>query len=65
MAIAYGPAMKDRDGFRELPTEHGCRFVHLSAQDPQGVGRNDKCPCNSGKKYKNCHQQQVEASYRV
>lgn len=21
------------------------------------VGRNDKCPCGSGKKYKNCHQQ--------
>ena len=21
------------------------------------VGRNDPCPCGSGKKYKNCHQQ--------
>ncbi|EJN94909.1 preprotein translocase subunit SecA [Streptococcus ratti] len=26
-------------------------------QDPifKGVGRNDKCPCGSGKKFKNCH----------
>jgi preprotein translocase subunit SecA len=24
------------------------------------VGRNDTCPCGSGKKYKNCHGQGVE-----
>ena len=24
------------------------------------VGRNDPCPCGSGKKYKNCHGQMVE-----
>ena len=23
------------------------------------VGRNDPCPCGSGKKYKNCHMRQV------
>ena len=22
--------------------------------DYSGIGRNDKCPCGSGKKYKNC-----------
>jgi preprotein translocase subunit SecA len=24
------------------------------------VGRNDQCPCGSGKKYKNCHGQTVD-----
>ncbi|MBR0056359.1 MAG: SEC-C domain-containing protein [Kiritimatiellae bacterium] len=22
---------------------------------PPGIGRNDPCPCGSGKKYKKCH----------
>ncbi len=26
------------------------------------VGRNDPCPCGSGKKYKNCHQKAEEHS---
>ena len=26
----------------------------------QKVGRNEPCPCGSGKKYKNCHQQVEE-----
>ncbi|MDH5603269.1 MAG: SEC-C metal-binding domain-containing protein [Cyclobacteriaceae bacterium] len=26
------------------------------------VGRNEPCPCGSGKKYKNCHQQMEENS---
>ncbi|MCW5882474.1 MAG: SEC-C domain-containing protein [Anaerolineae bacterium] len=26
------------------------------------VGRNDPCPCGSGKKYKNCHMRQAEAA---
>jgi preprotein translocase subunit SecA len=26
-----------------------------SAADVPRVGRNDPCPCGSGKKYKNCH----------
>ena len=26
------------------------------------VGRNDPCPCGSGKKYKNCHQNSEEKS---
>ena len=27
----------------------------------QKVGRNDPCPCGSGKKYKNCHGAMVES----
>ena len=32
------------------------RFTHEPKQPPQspGVGRNDSCPCGSGKKYKKC-----------
>jgi len=27
----------------------------LAANMPPKVGRNDPCPCGSGKKYKQCH----------
>jgi preprotein translocase subunit SecA len=27
----------------------------------QKIGRNDQCPCGSGKKYKNCHGANAEA----
>jgi preprotein translocase subunit SecA len=27
----------------------------VSTDDVPKVGRNDPCPCGSGKKYKNCH----------
>jgi len=30
-----------------------------------GTGRNDACPCGSGKKYKKCHLQADEASHSV
>lgn len=29
------------------------------------TGRNDACPCGSGKKYKKCHLEEDEASERV
>ena len=29
--------------------------VALAADDLPRVGRNDPCPCGSGKKYKSCH----------
>ena len=49
-----------------LPSEEEAqRRAAASPQGPQGptmpikaapkVGRNDPCPCGSGKKYKNCH----------
>ena len=28
------------------------------------VGRNDPCPCGSGKKYKNCHMRQEAANIK-
>jgi preprotein translocase subunit SecA len=28
---------------------------NLNNPTPKKIGRNDPCPCGSGKKYKNCH----------
>jgi preprotein translocase subunit SecA len=39
----------------------------LAAIDPsifKGVGRNDRCPCGSGKKYKVCHLPVVSTTSR-
>ncbi len=27
----------------------------LQQTNPKSIGRNDPCPCGSGRKYKNCH----------
>ncbi|MGB0102272.1 MAG: preprotein translocase subunit SecA [Nocardioides sp.] len=40
------------------PSEDGEAEVHAAAEEKDefaGTGRNDKCPCGSGKKYKQCH----------
>ena len=29
--------------------------TRVATDDVPKVGRNDPCPCGSGKKYKNCH----------
>ena len=33
---------------------------HEPVRNPEKVGRNDPCPCGSGKKYKRCHGSQAE-----
>ena len=38
----------------ELAVAHHVANVRLDGKGFDGVGRNDLCPCNSGKKYKNC-----------
>ncbi len=30
---------------------------HIRESRPGKIGRNEKCPCGSGKKYKKCHGQ--------
>lgn len=41
--------------------EDGIRIIRMNPEpsmDPnlfKGVGRNDTCPCGSGKKFKHCH----------
>jgi len=37
-------------GFSEVATRHVAK-----------IGRNDPCPCNSGKKYKDCHEKDGSA----
>jgi hypothetical protein len=45
----------------QVPSTHDIDFVMKSPSKPGPVikgsqpGRNDPCPCGSGKKYKNCH----------
>jgi len=43
---ARGPVHTNRDG------EEAAKPIH---RDQPKVGRNDLCPCGSGKKYKKCH----------
>lgn len=44
--------------------KRGKNAVTLKRAYPK-VGRNDACPCGSGKKYKNCHMREVERKYVV
>jgi preprotein translocase subunit SecA len=51
-----------RPYLRELPRNTGCAaFAFATGRDPKNpaswgkVGRNEDCPCGSGKKYKHCH----------
>ncbi len=37
------------------PDEEGASVKTAPVQVAEKVGRNDPCPCGSGKKYKNCH----------
>ena len=54
-AAAQAPVVRDDEGkalsFSGM-SEHG---VDLDKVNWMSVGRNDLCPCGSGKKFKNCH----------
>jgi hypothetical protein len=50
---AYAVAEADLDGLDELTTNDRRRFVVLPREAK--VGRNEPCPCGSGRKYKTCH----------
>jgi len=47
----------ERPGHSEDPTHQDTREVQKTSpiRVEKKVGRNDPCPCGSGKKYKNCH----------
>ena len=53
--IAYQTQARDA-GYQVVKREKG-RGVELRRDLPK-VGRNDPCPCGSGKKYKHCHMKQ-------
>lgn len=50
----WGEYSHGKEGLTEYLTE-------LSIFAKQNPGRNDPCPCGSGKKYKRCHQDAVES----
>ena len=37
------------------PKEDGEKVTKKPVRRSVNIGRNDPCPCGSGKKYKNCH----------
>ncbi|MEW5985878.1 MAG: SEC-C metal-binding domain-containing protein [Chloroflexota bacterium] len=47
-----------QSGLQVVPRQSG-RGVEIRRDIPK-VGRNDPCPCGSGKKYKNCHMRQEQ-----
>lgn len=44
---------------REHRLKLALRFARQESASPK-VGRNERCPCGSGRKYKHCHRLQVE-----
>ena len=45
---------QNNDDYHAEPYEDDPVIIPLVKR--KGVGRNDPCPCNSGEKYKNCHE---------
>jgi preprotein translocase subunit SecA len=54
-AVAY-QAKLSQAGYQVVQRDQG-KGVELRREMPK-VGRNDPCPCGSGRKYKNCHMRQ-------
>lgn len=52
--LKFAGAVKEAS---DNPHGENIDLVHEKMRTPEGekVGRNDPCPCGSGKKYKNCH----------
>jgi preprotein translocase subunit SecA len=57
---------EERTAFREQMRESGYQVTQRgeTRREMPKVGRNDPCPCGSGKKYKNCHMRQDRAAVR-
>jgi len=47
--------LEDRERLERLYVEGRALFTTLTEDQVRGVGRNDPCPCHSGKKFKHCH----------
>lgn len=58
-SIAYQERMSQA-GYQVVQREKG-KGIELRRDMPK-VGRNDPCPCGSGKKYKNCHMRKDQAT---
>lgn len=54
-AVFFEPMSKRRKGFpSETNVKRGVRVVHGGKELSEKVGRNDLCPCGSGKRFKKC-----------
>ena len=67
----YAKLQHHRDAYRESAQRQAAASVNRPAPAQQPVkgvpkiGRNDPCPCGSGKKYKNCHGKNMNMEYFV
>jgi preprotein translocase subunit SecA len=48
-------AMQDAAGEEEAPPRGRQEQAQPFVRDGRKIGRNEPCPCGSGKKYKHCH----------
>src|SRR5437773_9366699 len=54
-AVFFETMSKRRKGFpSEKKVKRGVRVVHGNKELVEKVGRNDLCPCGSGKRFKKC-----------
>lgn len=54
-AIFFEPMSKRRRGYpSESQVKRGLRIVHGDKELVEKLGRNDLCPCGSGKRFKKC-----------
>jgi preprotein translocase subunit SecA len=54
-ALGGGAAAAPKQGTPRPPRTGGDDVIRQVKRDEPKVGRNDPCPCGSGKKYKKCH----------
>lgn len=47
--------LADPSGISDLLQQHRAALSRFTPGELKGVGRNDPCPCGSGKKFKHCH----------
>ena len=55
ITILFNLKILDREEKKELSNQNQLIGKKLENFDKKKIGRNEPCPCNSGKKYKHCH----------
>jgi preprotein translocase subunit SecA len=54
-SVRHDSAPRDLPGAQQGTTNGEVKKVDPIRNKGEKIGRNDPCPCGSGKKYKNCH----------
>lgn len=57
--------LNDREAIGTLISDNEFAFHPFDESTADDLGRNDPCPCNSSRKYKDCHLEQVETVRRI